>query len=80
MKYKSKLKRNSKYNPHSERFRKHLVFDSTSYKKTCEDKIAYLTINKAKKAKRQIEKDGSFMEIYKCPNCKHYHLTAIERN
>lgn len=76
MKYKSKLKRNSKYNPHSKRFRKNKVFSSASSIETCEEKIAYLTINKARQAKKQIEQRGHTMGIYKCPHCKKYHLTT----
>lgn len=78
MKYKSKLKRNSKYNPHSKRFINRILIDNNPIE-TCEAKVTYLTINKAKKAKRQIEKNGSIMDIYKCPHCKHYHLTSVER-
>ena len=73
-KYKSKLKRNSKFNPKSERFKNHMVFDSVSAIQICEGKIAYQTINKARQAKKKI---GKPMEIYKCPNCKKYHLTTI---
>lgn len=78
MKYKSKLKRNSKYNPHSKRFINRILIDNNPIE-TCEAKVTYLTINKARKAKRQIEKSGSVMDIYKCPHCKHYHLTSVER-
>lgn len=73
-KYKSKLKRNSKFNPHSRRFINHKVFDSVISIQTCEDKIAYTTINKARQAKKNIKTP---MEIYKCPNCKKYHLTSM---
>jgi hypothetical protein len=45
----------------------------------CADKIAYPTINKARQAKNKIEKGGAVMEIYKCPHCKKFHLTSIER-
>lgn len=76
MKYKSKLKRNSKYNPHSERFKRGKILSSVSSIETCEGKIAYLTMNKARQAKKQIEKRGRTMGIYKCPHCKKYHLTT----
>lgn len=79
MKYKSKLKRNSKYNPHSKRFSYRKAINTDLSRENCEKKIAYLTVNKARKAKRKIEKDGSIMEIYRCPLCKHYHLTSLER-
>lgn len=75
-KYKSKLKRNSKYNTHSERFHKYKALNSVASKTTCEGKNAYPTMNKARQAKKQIEKKGSTMGIYKCPHCKKYHLTT----
>lgn len=78
MKYKSKLKRNSKYNPHSKRFANHILIENNDID-NCLKKRMFLTINKAKKAKRQMEKGGCIMDIYKCPHCKHYHLTSIER-
>ena len=74
VKYKSKLKRNSKYNPKSKRFIKSKVFNSAEYIQTCEDKIAYPTINKARQAKKRSKLIP--MEIYKCPNCGKYHLTT----
>lgn len=72
-KYKSKLKRNSKYNPKSKRFINNKVFNSVGYIQTCEDKVAFATINKARQAKKH-QKDP--MTIYKCPNCGKYHLTT----
>ena len=72
-KYKSKLKRNSKFNPKSERFKKHMVFSALDYIQTCEGKVAYDTINKARQAKKHMENP---MGIYKCPNCGKYHLTS----
>lgn len=72
-KYKSKLKRNSKYNRHSKRFINNRIFSSTEYIQTCEDKVAFPTINKARQAKKHL-KDP--MGIYKCPHCKKYHLTT----
>ena len=75
-KYKSKLKRNSKYNPHSERFRRGKILNSVSSIETCEGKVTYPTMNKARQAKKQIEKKGHTMGIYKCPHCKKYHLTT----
>ena len=74
MKYKSKLKHNSKYNPHSKRFQRHKAFSTPDYIQKCKGKIAYPTINKARKAKRYL-KDP--MDIYKCPNCGKYHLTTV---
>ena len=79
MKYKSKLKRNSKYNPHSKRFINHARLSNPVSIENCEDKIAYPTMNKARQAKKKIEKGGAVMEIYKCPHCKKFHLTSIER-
>lgn len=79
MKYKSKLRRNSKYNPHSKRFINHVMLSNPVSIKTCEGKIAYQTINKARRAKKKAERDGSVMEIYKCPHCRKFHLTSIER-
>ena len=76
MKYKSKLKRNSKYNPHSKRFTNHILIENSSIE-TCEAKVKYLTFNKAKKAKKAVEKNGNLMSIYKCPHCKHFHLTTV---
>lgn len=75
-KYKSKLKRNSKYNPHSERFKRHKAFSSVASIETCDGKVAYATINKARQAKKHIERHGNIMNIYKCPHCKRYHLTT----
>lgn len=72
-KYKSKLKRNSKYNPKSKRFINNKVFSSIEYVQTCEDKVAFATLNKARQAKKCL-KDP--MAIYKCPNCGKYHLTT----
>ena len=72
-KYKSKLKRNSKYNPKRKRFINNKVFNSVEYIQTCEDKVAFATINKARQAKKYL-KDP--MTIYKCPNCGKYHLTT----
>lgn len=72
-KYKSKLKRNSKYNPKSKRFINNKVFSSIEYMQTCEDKVAFATLNKARQAKKRL-KDP--MAIYKCPNCGKYHLTT----
>ena len=79
MKYKSKLKRNSKYNPHSKRFLNHARLSNPVSAENCADKIAYPTINKARQAKNKIEKGGAVMEIYKCPHCKKFHLTSIEK-
>lgn len=73
-KYKSKLKRNSKYNPKSKRFKKHMAFNTVEYAQTCENKVAFPTVNKARQAKKYL-KDP--MEIYKCPNCGKYHLTTM---
>lgn len=73
MKYKSKLKRNSKYNPKSERFRKHRVFSSSGYIQTCEDKIAFSSINKARQARKGLKTP---MNVYRCPNCGKFHLTT----
>lgn len=42
--------------------------------------MAYQTINKARQAKKKIEKGGAVMEIYKCLHCKKFHLTSIERS
>lgn len=75
-KYKSKLKRNSKYNTHSDRFYRHKVFSSIVSKETCEGKVAFQTINKARQAKNKVEQGGKTMGIYKCPHCKKYHLTT----
>lgn len=72
-KYKSKLKRNSKYNPKSKRFINNKIFSSAEYIQTCEEKIAFDTINKARQAKKNIKVQ---MRIYKCPNCGKYHLTT----
>ena len=72
-KYKSKLKPNSKYNPKSKRFKNHMVFSTSEYIQTCEDKVAFATLNKARQAKKYL-KDP--MTIYKCPNCGRYHLTT----
>ena len=72
-KYKSKLKRNSKYSPKSKRFINNKVFSSIEYMQTCEDKVAFATFNKARQAKKYL-KDP--MAIYKCPNCGKYHLTT----
>lgn len=79
MKYKSKLKRNSKYNPHSKRFIKRIMLSNPVSVETCEGKMTYQTINKARQAKKKIESGGAVMEIYKCPHCKKFHLTSIER-
>lgn len=79
VKYKSKLKRNSKYDPHSKRFINHAMLSNPVSIEKCENKMAYQTINKARQAKKKIEKDGSVMEIYKCPHCKKFHLTSMER-
>lgn len=67
------------YRPKAIKADNRILIDSNPIE-TCEAKVAYLTINKARKAKRQIEKNGSVMDIYKCPHCKHYHLTSVERN
>lgn len=80
VKYKSKLKRNSKYNPHSKRFINRAMLSNPVSIEKCEDKMAYQTINKARQAKKKIEKGGAVMEIYKCPHCKKFHLTSIERS
>ena len=72
-KYKSKLKRNSKYNPKSKRFINNKVFSSVEYAQTCEDKVAFVTLNKARQAKKRMKIP---MGIYKCPNCGKYHLTT----
>ena len=79
MKYKSKLKRNSKYNPHGKRFINHIMLSNPVSVKICEGKMAYRTINKARQIKKKIERGGAVMEIYKCPHCKKFHLTSIER-
>lgn len=72
-KYKSKLKRNSKFNPKSERFKRHMAFSALDYIQTCEGKVAYGTINKARQVKKRMKTP---MGIYKCPNCGKYHLTS----
>lgn len=72
-KYKSKLKRNSKYNPKNKRFIKNKVFNSVEYIQTCEDKVAFATLNKARQAKKYLKDPRA---IYKCPNCGKYHLTT----
>mgnify|MGYP007022357360 CR=1 FL=1 len=53
MKYKSKLKRTSKYNPHSKRFINHAMLSNPVSIENCEDKMAYRTINKARQAKKK---------------------------
>lgn len=73
MKYKSKLRRNSKYNPKGERFRNHKVFSSLGYIQTCENKIAFSSIGKARQVKKGLKVP---MNIYKCPNCGKFHLTT----
>lgn len=73
MKYKSKLRRNSKYNPKGERFRNHKVFSSSEYIQTCENKIAFSSINKARQARKGL---GNSMNVYRCPNCGKFHLTT----
>ena len=75
-KYKSKLKRNSKYNPKSERFKKHATYRALEYIQTCKNKNVYPTLNTARQAKKSIEDRGKNVSIYKCPNCKKYHLTS----
>lgn len=80
VKYKSKLKRGSKYNPHSKRFIKHAMLSNPVSVEICEGKMVFQTINKARQAKKKIERDGAVMEIYKCPHCKKFHLTSIERS
>lgn len=78
MKYKSKLKKNSKYNPKSRRFQKKLAGENIVSLENCQKKVAFETINRAYKGKRFVErKYGHIMEIYKCPHCKKYHLTKL---
>lgn len=77
MKYKSKLKRNSKYNPKSERFLRHAMLANPASVETCKGKIAHQTINNARQAKKAVEGRGQNVGIYKCPHCKKYHLTSI---
>lgn len=80
MKYKSKLKRNSKYNPHSKRFGNHIMLENPVSIENCSEKISHDTFNKAKQAKKSLEKNGNIMAIYKCPHCKKFHLTSLERS
>lgn len=77
MKYKSKLKRNSKYNPNSKRFQEKLARENIVSLENCQEKVAYKTVNLAYKGKRLAEKYGHIMEVYKCPHCKKYHLTKL---
>ena len=79
MKYPFKVKRNSKYDLENSR-RIKTAFLGTSQRRMCHNKRTFTTTKLANNAIHRLQNStDKTWRYYRCPYCKHFHLTTTPK-